>query len=112
MRSRQVNGVTIVDLSSGITLSEGSAILRQTVSELLSQGRKQILLNFGAVDSIDSSGIGELVSAYTSVCRHAGQLKLLNLREPVRDLLQITKLDAILDINDDEAMALASFSNP
>lgn len=108
--SRQVNGVTIVDLSGRITLGEGSVILRDTVRDLLSKGNKQIVLNLADVSYIDSSGIGELVSAYTHVRREGGELKLLNLTKKVHDLLQITKLYTVFDIKDDEAAAVAGFS--
>src|ERR1700676_2195114 len=90
--SRQVDGVTIVDLSGRITLGEGSVVLRDTVKDLSTQGQKKILLNLGNVTYIDSSGIGELVSAFTSVRNQGGELKLLHLTKKVHDLLQITKL--------------------
>ena len=77
--TRQVDGVTIVDCSGRITLGEGSVILRDTVRELLGKGNKKILLNLGDVNYIDSSGIGELVSAFTTVRNQGGELKLLNL---------------------------------
>jgi len=107
--SRQVDGVTIVDLSGRITLGEGSVVLRDTVKELSTQGQKKILLNLGNVTYIDSSGIGELVSAYTSVRNAGGELKLLNLTKKVHDLLQITKLYTVFDIQDDEASAIGAF---
>ncbi len=107
--SRQVNGVTIVDLSGRITLGEGSVVLRDTVRDLVGKGQKQILLNLGDVSYIDSSGIGELVSAYTSVRNQGGELKLLNLTKKVHDLLQITKLYTVFDVKDDEASAVQAF---
>ena len=107
--SRKVDGVTIVDLSGRITLGEGSVVLRDTVKELSTQGNKKILLNLGDVTYIDSSGIGELVSAYTSVRNAGGELKLLNLTKKVHDLLQLTKLYTVFDVKDDEASAIASF---
>jgi len=108
--SRKVDGVTIVDLSGRIRLGEGSVVLRDTVKELSTQGNKKILLNLGDVTYIDSSGIGELVSAFTSVRNAGGELKLLNLTKKVHDLLQITKLYTVFDISDDEASAIASFN--
>src|ERR1039458_2047951 len=95
--TRQVDGVTIVDLSGRITLGEGSVVLRETVKDVLGKGAKHILLNLGDVSYIDSSGIGELVSAFTSVQRQGGELKLLHLTKKVHDLLQITKLYTVLD---------------
>jgi anti-sigma B factor antagonist len=107
--TRQVNGVTVVDLSGRITLGEGSVILRDTVRDLVGKGNKKILLNLGDVTYIDSSGIGELVSAFTTVRNQGGELKLLNLTKKVHDLLQITKLYTVFDVKDDEAAAVSSF---
>ena len=108
--TRQVDGITIVDLSGRITLGEGSVVLRDTVRDLLSKGQKKILLNLGDVNYIDSSGIGELVSGFTTVTNSGGSLKLLNLNKRVKDLLQITKLYTVFDIKDDEASAVAAFA--
>jgi anti-sigma B factor antagonist len=108
--NRQIDGVTIVDCSGRITLGEGSVILRDTVKDLLSKGNKRILLNLGDVNYIDSSGIGELVSAYTTVKNQGGELKLLNLTKKVHDLLQITKLYTVFDVKDDETAAVKSFA--
>ena len=107
--TRQVDGVTVVDLSGRITLGEGSVVLRDTVRELIGKGDKKILLNLGDVTYIDSSGIGELVSAFTTVRNQGGELKLLKLTKKVHDLLQITKLYTVFDVKDDEAVAIASF---
>jgi anti-sigma B factor antagonist len=107
--TRQVNGVTVVDMSGRITLGEGSVILREAVKDLVAKGQKKILLNLGDVTYIDSSGIGELVSAFTSVRNQGGELKLLNLTKKVHDLLQITKLYTVFDIKDDEGKAIEAF---
>jgi len=107
--TRQVNGVTVVDLSGRITLGEGSVVLRDTIRDLIAKGEKKILLNLGDVTYIDSSGIGELVSAFTTVRNQGGELKLLNLTKKVHDLLQITKLYTVFDVKDDEAAAIGSF---
>jgi len=109
--TRQVDGVTIVDLSGRITLGEGSVVLRDTVKDLLGKGQKKILLNLGDVSYIDSSGIGELVSAFTSVRNQGGELKLLHLTKKVHDLLQITKLYTVFDVKDDEAAAIGAFNH-
>ena len=108
--TRQVDGITIVDCSGRITLGEGSVTVRDNVRELLSKGHKKILLNLGDVGYIDSSGIGELVSAFTTVRNQGGELKLLNLTKKVHDLLQITKLYTVFDVKEDEATAIKSFS--
>lgn len=107
---RQVDGITVLDLSGRITLGEGSVVLRDTIREVLGKGQKKILLNLGDVTYIDSSGIGELVSAFTAVRKEGGELKLLNLTKKVHDLLQITKLYTVFDVKDDEAAAIGSFT--
>ena len=107
--TRQVDGVSIVDCSGRITLGEGSIVLRDTVKDLLGKGQKKILLNLGDVNYIDSSGIGELVSAYTTAKNQGGELKLLKLTKKVHDLLQITKLYTVFDVKDDEAAAVKAF---
>ena len=108
--TRQVDDVTVVDLSGRITLGEGSTVLRDTVRELLGRGQKKILLNLGDVTYIDSSGIGELVSGFTTVANQGGQLKLLNLTKKVHDLLQITKLYTVFEVHNEESAALRSFT--
>jgi anti-sigma B factor antagonist len=106
---RQADGVTILDLTGRITIGEGSVALRTAIRRLLSEGKKNILLNLGGVSYIDSSGIGELVSSFTTVKKDGGSLKLLNLTQKVQDLLAITKLLTVFDVYENEDEALASF---
>jgi anti-sigma B factor antagonist len=110
MNNRQVGDVTVVDVSGRITLGEGSSELRDALRDLIAKGNKKILLNLGDVSYIDSSGIGELVSGFTSVSNQGGQLKLLKLTKRVKDLLQITKLYTVFEVHDDEAAAIRSFA--
>ena len=110
LNTRQVGDVSVVDVAGRITLGEGSSALRETLREMVSKNQKKILLNLGDVSYIDSSGIGELVSGFTSVTNSGGQLKLLNLNKRVKDLLQITKLYTVFDVHDDEAHAIRSFT--
>jgi len=107
--TRQVGAVTIVDLSGQIKLGEGSSVLRDTVKDLLGKGQKKILVNLGDVNYIDSAGIGELVSAFTSSRNQGGELKLLHLTKKIHDVLQLTKLYTVFDVWDDEAQAVAAF---
>ncbi len=107
--TRQVNGVTIVDISGQIVLGEESAALRVLVCDLLGEGQRRILLNLGDVDYIDSTGLGHPVSAVASVRKVKGELKLLKLTNKVHGVLQITRLHTIIDIIDDEAAAIESF---
>ena len=112
LSTRQVGDVTVVDVAGRITLGEGSSALRDLLRDMVGKNQKKILLNLGDVSYIDSSGIGELVSAYTGVSKQGGALKLLNLTKKVHDLLQITKLYTVFDVHDDETRAIASFAKP
>lgn len=107
--TRVVNGITILDLSGRITLGQESGTLRDEVLLILATGSKKILVNLKDVTYIDSSGLGELVAAFTAVKNAGGELKLLNLTSKVRDLLVITKLVTVFDVKDDEASAVESF---
>ena len=107
--TRQVGDVTIVDISGRIVLGEESATLRNLVCDLLNKEQKKILFNLADVNYIDSSGLGHLVSAFTSVRKQGGELKLLKLTNKVQDLMQITRLYTVFDIMDDEAVAVKSF---
>ena len=109
IRERQAGDVTILDLEGKITIGEGSVSLRSAIRRLIEEGKKKILLNLAGVGYVDSSGIGELVSSYTTINREGGQLKLLKLTQKIRDLLGITKLLTVFDVYDDEAEALNSF---
>ena len=102
--------VIIVDFSGKITLGEGSSMLRRTLYDLIGRGHRKIVLNLYDVDYIDSSGIGELVSGYTTVRGAQGELKLLNLTKRIKDLLQITRLYTVFDVRSDEDEAIRSFS--
>ncbi|MBM3724617.1 MAG: STAS domain-containing protein [Acidobacteria bacterium] len=109
LTTRPVGDVTVIDAAGRITLGEGSSVFRDTIRDLAAKGEKKILLNLGEVSYIDSSGIGELVSAYTTVTNVGGVLKLLNLTKRVKDLLQITKLSTVFEMHENEAEAVASY---
>jgi anti-sigma B factor antagonist len=107
--SREIGGVTIIDMVGRITLGEGSTLLRDLVRQNLETGHKKIVINMAGINYIDSTGLGELVSAYRLVKSQDGELKLMNLNKKVSDLLQITRLYAVFDIHNDEGQAVASF---
>jgi anti-sigma B factor antagonist len=106
---RQIGDISIIDFSGKITLGEGSSTLRRTIRDLIDNGQRKIVLNLYDVDYIDSSGIGELVSGYTTVRNVEGEMKLLHLTKRVHDLLQITRLFTVFDVQSDEETALRSF---
>ncbi len=107
---RQVGDVTVVDAAGRITLGEGASVFRDLIRDLATKGNKKILVNLNEVSYIDSSGIGEMVSGFTTVTNHGGQLKLLGLTKRVKDLLQITKLYTVFEVFDDESTAVRSFA--
>ena len=107
--TREVSHVTIVDITGRITLGDETGKLRDTIHQLIEQGKKKIVLNLAHVDYIDSSGVGELVSSYTTVRNAGGELKLLNLTKKVQDVLYVTKLYTVFDVKDDEFTAVKSF---
>ncbi len=108
--ARHEQGVTIIEPKGKITIGVGDVALRNAVAEALEAGARNILVNLAGVSTIDSSGIGELVSAYTTVTNRGGKLKLENLPPKVTDILQITQLISVFEVHDNEAEALASFS--
>jgi anti-sigma B factor antagonist len=108
--TRQVEDVTVVDVSGRITLGEGNVMLRELVRQLVEAGHKKIAMNLHEVGYVDSSGLGELVKAYATVRNHGGQLILVNPSKRVQDLLQLTNLSAVFTIEADEANAIQSFS--
>ena len=109
IKERTAGDITILDMEGKITIGEGSVALRGAIRRLLEEGKKKILLNLGGVGYIDSSGIGELVSSFTSIGKENGQLKLLNLTQKLQDLLGITKLLTVFDTYTNESDALSSF---
>ena len=109
LTTRQVGDVTVIDAAGRITLGEGASAFRDIIRDLATKGDKKLLLNLAEVSYIDSSGIGELVSGFTTVTNHGGSLKLLGLSKRVKDLLQITKLYTVFEVFDDEAEAIRSF---
>ena len=110
LTTRQVGDVTVVDAAGRITLGEGASTFRDKIRDLATGGSKKLLLNLAEISYIDSSGIGELVSGFTTVTNQGGSVKLLNLTKRVQDLLQITKLYTVFEVFDDETKAVRSFA--
>jgi anti-sigma B factor antagonist len=110
IETRTVGDVRILDCSGKITLGEGTMAVRNSVRDILKNNGKKIILNLAEVNYIDSSGIGELVSTYSTVANSGGQLKLLHLTKKIQELLAITKLLTVFQVFDNEQAALTSFS--
>jgi anti-anti-sigma factor len=107
---RQVGDVTILDLKGKITIGSGDVQLRNAVQEVINSGATKVLINMAHVSTIDSSGIGELVSAYTTATNRGAKMKLINLPAKVTDILTITQLITVFDVYDSEAEGVSSFA--
>ena len=108
---RESGAVTVLDLSGKITLGEDGNLLKDKLQSLLHQGKKNILFNLAQVSYVDSAGLGAIVSAYTTVTREGGSLKLANVTKKLQDLLSITKLLTVFETFDSEDEALRSYKN-
>ena len=107
--SRQREGVTILEPKGKVTIGVGDVALRNAVHEAVGGGSKKIMIDLSGVTTIDSSGIGELVAAFTTVTNRGGKLKLLHLPPKVHDIMQVTQLITVFEVFDDEDEAIASF---
>ena len=106
----EVGDVIVVHLQGPITLGEGTRKFRALMQDKLQSGKKNILLNMAEVYYMDSSGLGELVAAYTSASRQGAALKLMKLAPRVRDLVQLTKVYQVFEVFNDEDSAVRSFA--
>jgi anti-sigma B factor antagonist len=109
LSTRQVDEVTVVDVSGRFTMGESASTFRDTIGDLIAEGHKKLLLNLADVSYIDSSGIGEMVAAFTTLSTQGGVMKVIKLTKRVKDLLQITRQHTLFEVHEDEATALASF---
>lgn len=110
LKTRKVADIAIVDMNGKLTIGEPVLLLRETIRKFVSDGTKNFILNLGAVNYIDSAGLGELITTYISCRNRSGQAKLLNLTKTAKDLLQMTKLLTVFDCYDSEAKAIESFA--
>jgi anti-sigma B factor antagonist len=105
--ARRMADVVIVDIAGRITTGNSCVAFRNEVQRLMEQGTKKILLNLSEVVYVDSSGLGELVRSFTSLRGLGGEMKLVNPHPRVRELLELTRLSTVFDIQPDEATAIA-----
>ncbi len=108
LKTRRFEDVVVLDLSGKLTIGEPVLLLRENLRSGVSEGERKFILNLGEVNYIDSSGLGELVSSYTTIRNKGGDVKLLKLTSKTKDLLQMTKLLTVFDVYEDEAKAIAS----
>ena len=109
IRERIKGRVRLLDLSGRFVLGDGDGRLKETITSLTEEGHHEIVLNLAGVSYLDSCGVGELVASYTTVVRHGGQLKLVNLTRRVGELLATAKLLSVFEVCDSEADALEKF---
>ena len=106
---RMLNDVTILELEGNLAL-EGNAQFRKRVTGAIDAGARKLIVNMARVPYMDSSGLGELISCYTTLQRLSGRIKLLHLSDRLQHLLVITKLISVFETFDSEPAAVASFS--
>lgn len=109
INERTVSGVTIIDVAGKIAIGESNRQLHDSIKRLVAEGKNHIIVNLAKVSHIDSSGLGELVSGYTTLKAAGGALKLANVNDRVTNLMTITKLYTVFDIFENEADAVKSF---
>lgn len=107
--TRERDGVVIIQPQGKITIGAGDVVLKKAIVDSLESGKDKILLDMSKVTTLDSSGIGELVGAYTTVTNRGGTLKLLNLPNKIAGLLHVTQLITVFEVHDDEEKAIESF---
>ena len=110
IEERTVGDVKVLDVSGQITIDQGHMQLKDKINSLVGQGSEQILINLGSVTFVDSTGLGELVAAFTTMSKSGGQMKLVNVTKRINDLLIITKLVNVFDTFDNEQAAIESFT--
>jgi len=106
----EIEGITVLHLTGRLTLGDGTAVLRKLIQDTLASGKKKIVLDMSEVYYVDSSGLGELVAAHTTVSRQDGMLALSRLTQRVQDLVQLTKVYRIFDVFDTEQAAVQSLA--
>jgi len=107
--TREVSDITVISLTGRVALGQGSSEVRSLVHRYVGEGRRKFLLDMAGVTYIDSSGLGELVGAMTTVRSAKGAMKLTRISPRVSELLRMTHLDKVFEVKPDEAEAIASF---
>jgi anti-sigma B factor antagonist len=108
VKSREIEGVVVIDLAGRITCGDPQMLLRETIRLLVDAGRTRLVLNLSEVSFVDSSGLSELVSCWHLLTAHGGKVNLLGLKKRVNDLLVITKLVVVFDSFEQESKAVAA----
>ena len=107
VRLRKVDEVAVLDVRGPLLLGESVDLFHSHVQQLLAQGFRRVAVNLAAVNKMDSSGMGALIRAHTSVMKNGGKLHAFAPSVQVKQMLEMVRLDAVLSLFDDEAAALA-----
>jgi len=110
IQERRIGDVTVLDMDGNIRIGGSNVALKKAILSLVTEGRNQIVLNLARVAYVDSSGLGELISAHVTLNNNGGQIKLLNLTQRLQELMTITKLLTIFEAYEDESKAVDSFN--
>jgi len=108
---RREGDVAVLDLKGRIRISGGTLALHRSIRCLVDEGKTKILLNLAGVTHVDSTGLGELISSSVTLSNKGGQIKLIHLTDRLQDIMTIAKLLTVFDVYDNEADALASFTD-
>ena len=111
IESRERNGVVILDLQGKLMGGPDAETFKSTIHKAIEKGRKQVIVNLHNIDWINSTGMGILISGYTTMRRSGGDLKLLHVSDKIKSILYVTKLNLIFKCFDNEDEAVASFAN-
>lgn len=110
--TREVDGVTILDLHGTLVAGVGDEVLREAVNRLLAADHRRILLNLAGVTRLDSAGVGELVASWKLAARFGAQVKLLRPGDRVRSTLHLAQVLPLVEVFEEEAEAVQSFGRP
>ena len=109
IKTRETDGVAILELSGRVTLGEATGKVREAVRNTVGKGHRKVILNLKGVSYMDSAGLGEVIGAYTTMKNHNGDMKLVGVAGRALDLLQVTRLTTLFEFFDEEAAAVRSF---
>jgi len=107
---REVGNVTIIDLSGKLMGGCDADVFRDLIHELLEKGRRQVIVNLSEITWVNSTGVGILITGYTTLRKNKGDLRLLNVSNKIQSILYVTKLNLIFECFEDEQAAVASFT--
>lgn len=107
---REAGNVTLIDLTGKLMGGCDADVFRDLIYDLLEKGRRRVIVNLAEITWVNSTGVGILITGYTTLRKNKGDLRLLNVSNKIRSILYVTKLNLIFECFDDEAAAVESFT--